>query len=356
MNRRLNTFSIVFKYGCFAAAFLFASLLLRRTTEIYLSELDLFISSTTLVTFNLIDTFLWNLLYSFRQDVEQNNWLAGIYYSLPALFILLLVFAQYHFRIAAVILICLFLLIVLFRVVIIRLLLLSGKEKITHAVYVRACRRFSVFCAGILFVIPAFLSVSVYKMERPVYTAEYALLDVMLDYEKDDLLNRQRWLSGYSEVLAPFQAETWPTLSETEQLDALQTVADLETAYLGIPATHIIGRGNSFTLLGQYDYSTNTIEINLSALNDRQAEDAILIVCHEIYHAYQRFVCSSIDWQTAPVDCAYFAEAKRWHDNFEDYCSDSAAYYCQPVEESAREYAENAVEIYLSCIEYDNRA
>ena len=72
-------------------------------------------------------------------------------------------------------------------------------------------------------------------------------------------------------------------------------------------------------------------------------------VFHEVYHLYQHYVVNNIDWNSDFSRSAYFATARAWKENQENYIKSDGTeegywlYSKQPLEESAREYARERV-------------
>ena len=70
-------------------------------------------------------------------------------------------------------------------------------------------------------------------------------------------------------------------------------------------------------------------------------------------HAWQDYLVDHINWEMDIFDNPYFDEIRRWKDNQAAYIqpgSDFSAYETQPVEASARTYAEEETDFILQYI------
>lgn len=171
---------------------------------------------------------------------------------------------------------------------------------------------------------------------RPSAAKEMAMLD--------DSQN----IADNMDTILLLQEKEWRELSVKERLDVLQTVADIEKTYLGLPHELSVGAANlKEELLGYYNDNTHEIIINLDQLLDAQAHELLSITCHEVRHSYQHRLVdayNSADAQTRELRLfrtvgSFAEEFNDYADGFEDFCG----YYSQECESDAREYAENAI-------------
>ena len=156
------------------------------------------------------------------------------------------------------------------------------------------------------------------------------------------------------ETIRLLDEDTWKTLNAEEKLQVLQTVANIETNYLGIPHRLTVERKEMETrIAGYYNDTWHTISISEDRLNNSTARDCLSTICHEAYHAYQHAVTGLLE--SADPEAAgllFFRHAAKWRFEFENYKdayedeADFLAYQTQSVEEDAREYALDAVQDY----------
>lgn len=150
--------------------------------------------------------------------------------------------------------------------------------------------------------------------------------------------------------------EKWETLSLSEKANTLQTVANIEAYYLGLPHElniKVMDVGDS--TVSQYDDKTHSITLNSSFLDSAEASEALNSLCHEAYHAYQLRLCDACN----SMDPKYrsllsFNNVPSYQQEFQNYNNGEKYfmdYYYQVCEVTAREYAETSVQEYYYKIE-----
>jgi hypothetical protein len=164
-------------------------------------------------------------------------------------------------------------------------------------------------------------------------------------------------IAGHLEELRKLEEDTWETLDRAERLDLLQTVANIEDTYLGLPHELSVTAGDlPESIAGQYDDRTHSITLDDDYLMNRLAHEVLDTVCHEAYHAYQHRLCDAYDSLDSDFKgLLLFYRTEKYTVDFEHYYSgdDFDAYYSQQVEIDARNYAADAVEDYYAKIEAD---
>ena len=166
----------------------------------------------------------------------------------------------------------------------------------------------------------------------------------------------EQTINNNIESVLMLQEELWVDLSVPERLNILQTVANIERRYLGIPYELNVGVANlgEYTL-GYYDDRKHQVIVSLDSLINDPAEEVLNTVCHESYHAYQYcivFVLENADEESKNL--RLFRDARNYAEEFCDYKSGGNGfydYYYQECEMDAREYAEDAVFDYYKRIE-----
>lgn len=163
---------------------------------------------------------------------------------------------------------------------------------------------------------------------------------------------QEQTISNNIETILRLQESGWVKLSTQEKLDVIQTVANIEAHYLGLPNELNVGAANlSEYTLAAYSDPIHTVYINLTHLENDQATDILDSCCHEAYHAYQHRLVDTYNFapkrskslRVYKKAALYVDEFNNYVDGYEDFCS----YYFQECESDAREYAEEAVEDYL---------
>lgn len=158
------------------------------------------------------------------------------------------------------------------------------------------------------------------------------------------------------DVVLQLQEDVWDDLSAQERLDILQTIANIERRYLGIPHELNVSVANiGEYLLGCYDDKKHTITISLDSLMNDPADKVLNTVCHEAYHGYQHCIVSVLESTSEEAkNLRLFRDARNYAEEFSDYKSGGQGfydYYYQECEMDAREYAEDAVFDYYKRIE-----
>lgn len=168
-------------------------------------------------------------------------------------------------------------------------------------------------------------------------------------------LNEQTIESNIDAILL-LQERLWKKLSAQERVTVLQTVANIECRYLGIPHELNVGVENlGENTLGHYVMETHEIVINLDHLMNDDASKVLESVCHEVAHGYQYCLVSVLENSPEETkNLRLLKDAKNYAEEFSNYKAgdcDYYDYYYQKCEIDAREYAEEAVTEYYHRIE-----
>lgn len=149
--------------------------------------------------------------------------------------------------------------------------------------------------------------------------------------------------------------ENWTSLSEKQKLNTLQTIANIECRYLGLPhELNVAVAALDKNTLAAYNDDLHTIYINADTLESEEASEILDSLCHEAYHAYQYNLCeaySSVDDKYK--DLLAFYHVPFYIDEFSNYTdgnTDYFDYYFQHCEMNARDYAKQAVDEYYERI------
>lgn len=163
-------------------------------------------------------------------------------------------------------------------------------------------------------------------------------------------------LAGNIDTILLLQEDQWEGLSLQKRLDVLQTVANIERRYLGLPHELNVGTANMEKDTGGfYVDKTHEIVINLEDLRQSSPDELLNTVCHEAYHGYEHRLAdlyNTLDSRNQKLrlfhSAASYAEEFQNHPNAEE---DFYSYYSQDCEKDARAYAEDAVIYYYTRIE-----
>lgn len=163
-------------------------------------------------------------------------------------------------------------------------------------------------------------------------------------------------ISNNMDTALLLQEEEWSTLTTLEKLDTLQTIANIEAHYLGLPNELNVGAANlDEDTLACYDDRTYTISIDINHLENDPVRDVLDSCCHEAYHSYQHRLVDAYNASDEELrELRLFKSAARYSQEFDDYANGENGYYTyyfQDCEMDARTYAKDAVEDYYSRID-----
>lgn len=163
-------------------------------------------------------------------------------------------------------------------------------------------------------------------------------------------------ISNNIDTILLLQEEEWLTLTTQEKLDTLQTVANIEAHYLGLPNELNVGAANlEEDTLACYDDSTYTISIDINHLENDSVYDVLDSCCHEAYHSYQHRLVDAYNASDERLrELRLFKSAAQYSQEFDGYTdggNDYYTYYFQDCEMDARDYAEDAVVDYYNRID-----
>lgn len=272
----------------------------------------------------------------------------------PVEIFLMVVFAQWHFRIFIGLMIML-----LVAEAALKIYLRKDEKrypytKKRHHMYRNAFRRCSVLLTLIVSMIPCLLSMSVYGFRSPLYRAEETtwnqiIPEVSNSEECADAIHQE-----HIELIRCFEESRWSKWNAHEKITIMQKLVDLESNRLGIPTIPITASLLDASTLGQYGRTTKELQINIEHLSESPAEECIQTICHETFHSYQYYIVEHLDWKNPVFQSAYFKELRSWKANQADYLipwvAGFEAYESQPIEVTARAYAAEETERLLSYI------
>ena len=333
-------------------------ILVAHANSIYIPYLDQEISITAMRCF-IIGVHSISMWFGFRNESSR-----GLLYDLCSCFlaselVLFLYFTQHQFFISLTITIGL--------IVGIIILLTYGRRQLnryfyegyvpqnlmddiiatsknnqhTHSILSVALRRYLTIGIACAFLLPSIAVISFYGTNGILQRgSEHAIIDKQ---ENNQLL------LNYQTILL-LHDETWFSLSDQEQIDVLQIVADIETNYMGIPSVSVINCHLENRTIGAYDHTTRSVQIDLEKHSGYQPIEYENTVLHECRHAFQHDCVDSLDWSDPDVLTGiYYAQARKWrseHANYISLVEDREAYYDQAIEIDARQYSEAGIYVY----------
>ena len=172
------------------------------------------------------------------------------------------------------------------------------------------------------------------------------------ELEEIVLQNHAKLLEENEVLQQNLKKEYYKNATEEEQLRVLASVLITEASYLGIEAPTLRMDELADNLGGYYTPKTHEIMINQNSISEE--EKILNTLLHEMYHAYQYTCVKQLD---LTGDLLWAKKVAQWKEEFESKGLDlntndgMVQYYTQSIEEEARNYAEQRVEVYLYYME-----
>lgn len=178
---------------------------------------------------------------------------------------------------------------------------------------------------------------------------------VTASMEKSQMSVNEQTIANNMETLLKLQENLWRGLSAEERLGVMQTVANIEQRYLGLPDRLTVGTLSlAQGQLGYYVDNTHEIIISVDSLLGDSSLEVLDTVCHEAYHSYEhRLVEVYREADKKNRGLRFFRQADSYVEEFDNYVNgkeDFCVYYEQDCERDAREYARKAVYDYCEKI------
>lgn len=318
-------------------------------------EIGLYMETWSSRVMIVMVTVIWLCCSPFRKGTCNGTVTELLFNLVPIEFVLMLVFAQWHFAVS------LFLAIVVLvgEIALFRTLRKDEqKHKFSrkrHRKYQIVFRRCSVLGITFICAIPCIMSMF-YGFEAPTYKAAEELWNQLFSEkeivesteEPDDPYQSNTELWGY------LQEENWDRLSIRERITVTQELVNFESDVLGVPTIPVTAAMIGYTTLGAYDNETNQMWVNTEHLANFPVREVINTVCHEVHHSYVNYLVKTLDWDNPAMNSAYFAELKELMDSQKNYKSASlygySEYANQPLEVAAREYAKEETAIIMNYV------
>ncbi len=173
------------------------------------------------------------------------------------------------------------------------------------------------------------------------------------DAGAENKVPEEQTIAANMETLILLSDENWNALNEEEKLQVLQTIANIERHYLGLPheLTVRVSDTEEDKLCGYYYDRTHEITINRTHLMADPSYALVDTIAHEAYHALQHRMVEAYEEADEEAknlilfyDASVYSEELR---NYKNGSEDFRDYYSQKCEEDARNYAKTATEEYF---------
>lgn len=168
---------------------------------------------------------------------------------------------------------------------------------------------------------------------------------------------REAMIDANIAVISRFHKSRWNDCSAEEKLQALQAVADIEQAHLGLKEelTVVPETFKQGTTVAYYTDSDHMISFSESALQKTLGYECLNVICHEAFHSYQYALVSTLDsLDDTTRNLMMFQDAAKYQYEFSNYTTeqeDNEKYASQYCETDARKYAADAYQVYHKAIE-----
>ncbi len=173
--------------------------------------------------------------------------------------------------------------------------------------------------------------------------------------EPTNALNDVQSTTGSMESLILLRDDAWHDLSLKERLGVLQTIANIEKQYLGLPHELIVETADLGDIqIATYRDATHEIQVNVNSLLFDSPQDLVDSICHEAFHAFQHRLIDAYDGaDDALKPLRIFRSASIYKEEFNNYADGEdnlLEYMLQECEIDACEYAERSTEDYFDMI------
>lgn len=317
-------------------------LLLTDDYTLSIREISLFWGQSSLLVFYITVTVLW-LCSGTLREICCDGGMTEIQFNLVPIFIwAMLVFAQWHYRITLLLLGLVMVAVGVIIYVLYADYMQHGYSKKRWERHKRIFLRCTLIAVSAVCMIPTAVAVVVYDLRTPSYTADAQMQETLFSEqqaaETEDIYEMNRAL------FQCFTKAQWDSYTIQEKITIMQELVDFETKKLGIPTIPVTATGLDDFTLGKYNETQKAMYIDTGTLEEAAVADCVTTICHEVYHAFQSYIVNQLDWENAAMQSSYFDELRSWKENQKDYKVSAvdgyAAYYEQPLEASAREYAQ----------------
>ena len=323
---------------------------------VYIKEISCRLLPKTCLEIYLILTLLW-LVMPTRKYFRNSGFFEILYNLCPTELFLLLYFAQKHFWLSC-------LLAAVSAALFFWALIINVKNKKRYESQKEYRKKKSVIyhilvlCICAMCAVPSFLAAAVYKLQGETYipTAEtdgeknIGDENVAAENTEQDAVETVDIFEENKELLLEFTQENWEKKSIQERIDVAQRFSNFEDIRLGISPVPIYAeKMYSITVVATYDYENKNIIMDNQFFMELSAEEILNTLCEENFHAFECYMIENMDWNMNLINTYYFQELREWRENLNCYISagldDYEEYESQPVEASAKRYAEEETEL-----------
>ena len=201
------------------------------------------------------------------------------------------------------------------------------------------------------------------------YTVSYSDIAYLLSETNNDIPDYENSLTANIATVAKIDPDGgWGSLSVEEKTEVLETIVRVECRYLGMrdsaPALSLAYLEEG--LLGEYDHEKDLVTLSYNYVVDSGSSgySVVQVLCHELYHRYQRYQVELLqeiredENKAKYANLLVFDDAGIYEEEFSSYYSpkdDSAlSYYLyssQSLERDSERYANASTADYYNQIQ-----
>lgn len=201
------------------------------------------------------------------------------------------------------------------------------------------------------------------------YTVSYSDITYLLSDTNNDIPDYENSLTANIATVAKIDQDCgWGALSVSEKTEVLETIIRVECRYLGMrdssPSLEMAYLEEG--LLGEYDHENDLVTLSYNYVVDSGSSgySVVQVLCHELYHRYQRYQVELLqeiredESKAKYANLLVFDDAGVYEEEFSSYYSpkdDSAlSYYLyssQSLERDAEKYANASTADYYKQIQ-----
>ena len=157
------------------------------------------------------------------------------------------------------------------------------------------------------------IGVWMWNVRQEDSTALKGYSNIVVVNSEDDLWGCNR------EGLLYLKEETFASMTEQEQVNALQFLVDMEMTYLGCEPVQLeVGKFENEGVLGSYDNERRIIKLNINLLEEGVYE-CIPILLHESFHAYEHACVESVKLEAVNTDLKVYETISTWKEEIDNY-------------------------------------
>lgn len=209
----------------------------------------------------------------------------------------------------------------------------------------------ALFAAALF--LPGMFTVLSDGLQDPYYEArQELLLDIMQEAEANAETaapaDTSRNIPAYSPILLNrLRKDVWADLSTQMRLDTLQGLIGQACCRLGVPPEAIPTVQTELFLsdtMASFHVETGRITVDLRWLSSDDSLIVVKDVLHEVYHVFEHYIVTAVDWNDPIVQTALFDAPRAWREEMENYSSAWVggydSYARQKMEIDARNWTE----------------